>query len=98
MPDKERADLILRELKKEKVINPGVQVRDVAIGLDGVLYLNLSKNLAEVRPGAPSEIVVVYSLVNSFVVKLQGCAQGAAPSGWRAGVYYRGSGIHVPAP
>lgn len=66
MPDKEKADLILRELKKDKVINPGVQLRDAVIGLDGVLYLNLSRNLAEVRPGAPSEIVVVYSLVNSF--------------------------------
>ncbi len=64
--DKEKADLILRELKKDKVISPGVQLRDVAVGLDGVLYLNLSKNLAEVRPGAPPEIVVVYSLVNSF--------------------------------
>ncbi|MGD0235428.1 MAG: GerMN domain-containing protein [Syntrophorhabdales bacterium] len=64
--DKEKADLILRELKKDKVISPGVQLRDVAVGLDGVLYLNLSKNLAEVHPGAPPEIVVVYSLVNSF--------------------------------
>jgi hypothetical protein len=66
MPDKEKADLILRELKKDKVISPGVQLRDVAIGLDGVLYLNLSKNLAEGRPGAPSEITALYSLVNSF--------------------------------
>ncbi len=72
MPDKERADLILRELKKDKVISPGVQLRDVVIGLDGVLYLNLSRNLSEVRPGAPSEIVVVYSLVNSFVSSFNG--------------------------
>ncbi len=64
--DKEKADLILTELKKDKVISPGVQLRDVAVGLDGVLYLDLSKSLVEVRPGAPPEIVVVYSLVNSF--------------------------------
>ena len=66
MPDKEKAELILRELKKDRVISPGVQLRDLAIGLDGVLYLNLSKNLAEAHPGAPPEIVMVYSLVNSF--------------------------------
>lgn len=65
--DKEKADLILKELKKDKVITPGVQLQDIAIGLDGVLYLNLSKNLTEVHPGAPSEIIIVYSLVNSFV-------------------------------
>jgi hypothetical protein len=64
--DKEKADLILRELKKDRVISPGVQLRDLAIGLDGVLYLNLSKNLTEAHPGAPPEIVMVYSLVNSF--------------------------------
>ena len=66
MADREKADLILRELKKGKVISPGVQLRDLAIGLDGVLYLNLSRNLAEAHPGAPPEIIVVYSLVNSF--------------------------------
>ena len=64
--DKEKADLILRELRKDKTIGPGVQLRDVAIGLDGVLYLNLSNNLAEEQSGAPPEIIVVYSLVNSF--------------------------------
>jgi Sporulation and spore germination len=71
MPEKEKADLILRELKKDKAINPGVQLRDVATGLDGVLYLNLSKNLTEVHPGAPPEIVMVYSLVNSFAASFK---------------------------
>ena len=66
MPDKEKAELILRELKKDRVISPGVQLRDLAIGLDNVLYLNLSKNLTEAHPGAPPETVMVYSLVNSF--------------------------------
>ncbi len=66
LPNKEKGDLILRELKKDKVISPGVQLRDVAIGPDGVLYLNLSRNLAEAYPSARPEIVVVYSLVNSF--------------------------------
>jgi hypothetical protein len=65
--DKEKADLILRELKKVKAISPGVQLRDLAIGLDGVLYLNLSRNLIEAHPGTPPEIIMVYSLINSFV-------------------------------
>jgi hypothetical protein len=72
MPDKERADLILKELKKDKVIHPGVHLRDVVIGLDGVLYLNLSRNLTEMQTGAPSEAVVVYSLVNSFASSFKG--------------------------
>jgi hypothetical protein len=66
MPDREKADLILRELKKDKVISPGVHLRDVAIGLDNVLYVNLSRNLTEVHPGSPPEIMLVYSLINSF--------------------------------
>ncbi len=65
--DKEKAELILKELKKDKVIAPTVQLQDIALGIDTVLYLNLSKNLAEVQSGAPSEIIMVYSLVNSFV-------------------------------
>ena len=69
--DKERADLILRELRKDKTIGPAVQLRDVAVGLDGVLYLNLSKNLAEAQSGAPPEIIVVYSLVNSFAASFR---------------------------
>jgi Sporulation and spore germination len=64
--NKERADLILRELRKDKAIGAGVQLRDVAIGLDGVLYLNLSRNLAETHPGESPDVMMVYSLVNSF--------------------------------
>ena len=66
IPDREKADIILRELKKDKVIGAGVQLRDAAVGLDGILYLNVSKNLAETYPGAPPEMIMVYSLVNSF--------------------------------
>ncbi len=69
--DRERAELILRELRKEKVINSGVQLRDVALGLEGVLYLNLSKKLAEPYQGAPPEILMVYSLVNSFALSFK---------------------------
>jgi hypothetical protein len=70
-PDRERADLILKELKKAKSINPGVQLREVATGIDGVLYLNLSKNLTETLPGAPPEIIMVYALVNSFATSFK---------------------------
>ena len=70
-PDKERAELIIRELKKEKILPPAVQLREVAAGLDGVLYLNLSRGLMEVQAGAPSEILMVYSLVNSFIASFK---------------------------
>lgn len=70
-PDKERAELIIRELKKEKIVPSAVQFREVAVGLDGVLYLNLSRGLMEVQAGAPSEILMVYSLVNSFIASFK---------------------------
>jgi len=70
-PDKERAELIIRELKKEKILPPGVQLREVAVGVDGVLYLNLSRGLMETQAGVPSEIVMVYSLVNSFITSFK---------------------------
>lgn len=70
-PDREKADLILKELKKEKVINPGVQLRDVAVGIDSVLYLNLSKNLTEGQPTGAPEMVMVYAIVNSFVTSFK---------------------------
>jgi len=70
-PDREKADLILKELKKEKSVNPGLQLREVAAGIDGVLYLNLSRNLTEAHPGVPPEIIMVYALVNSFVTSFR---------------------------
>lgn len=84
-PDREKADLILKELKKEKAIHPGVQLRDVATGIDAVLYLNLSRNLTEAQAAGPPEIVMVYALVNSFVTsfkdvrKVQLLAEGEVP-------------------
>jgi len=85
VPDREKADLLLKELKKEKAINPGVQLRDVAVGIDSVLYLNLSKNLTEGQPTGAPEIVMVYAIVNSFVTsfkdvrKVQFLVDGEAP-------------------
>jgi len=70
-PDKERAELILRELKKEKILPSGVQLREVAVGVDGVLYLNLSRGLMETQAGVSSEIMMIYSLVNSFITSFK---------------------------
>jgi hypothetical protein len=79
-PDREKADIILKELKKEKCINPGVQLREVATGIDGVLYLNLSKNLTEAHPGGPPEIIMLYALVNSCVTSfMEGCYTRTCP-------------------
>jgi len=84
-PDRERADLILKELKKERAVSPGVQVRDLAIGIDSTLYLNLSRNFTEKQSNGPPEIVMVYALVNSFVTsfrdvrKVQFLVEGEAP-------------------
>ena len=74
-PDKERAELILRELKKEKILPSGVQLREIAVGIDGVLYLNLSRGLMETQAGVSSEIMMIYSLVNSFITSFKDTRQ-----------------------
>jgi spore germination protein GerM len=66
LPDRAKADAIFRELKEGRSIPDRLRLYEMAVGEDGVLYLNLSKEFLD--PGTPArEVTMVYSLVDSFL-------------------------------
>lgn len=71
LSDRERADVLLRELKEARAVPDRLRLYDVAVGEDGVLYLNLSKEFMD--PDSPArEVDLVYSIVNSFAASFPG--------------------------
>ncbi len=65
LSDKARAGILFRELKEARSIPDRLRFYDVAVGAEGVLYLNVSKEFID--PGSPArEVAMVYSIVNSF--------------------------------
>ncbi len=65
LSDRARADILFRELKEARSIPDRLRLYELAMGEDGVLYLNVSKELLD--PGSPArEVAMVYSIVNSF--------------------------------
>jgi hypothetical protein len=71
LSDKERADIVLRELKEARSIPDRLRLYDLALGEDGVLYLNVSKEFLDADSPA-REVPVVYSIVNSFAASFPG--------------------------
>ncbi len=66
LPDKAKADAIIRELKEGRSVPDRLRLYEMAVGEDGVLYLNLSKEFFD--PGSPArEVAMVYSIVDSFL-------------------------------
>ncbi len=71
LSDRARADILFRELKETRSIPDRLRFYDLAVGADGVLYLNVSKEFID--PGSPArEIAMVYSIVNSFTASFPG--------------------------
>jgi len=68
IPDKEKARIIIRELKKEGAIPENTVLHDFMPDTEGTLYLNLSKNISEDKQDSAKEIMTVYSIVNSFLL------------------------------
>jgi len=67
LTDKAKADVMLRELKEARSIPDRLRLYEMAVGEDGVLYLNVSKDFID--PGTPArEVTMVYSIVNTFLV------------------------------
>jgi hypothetical protein len=65
LSDKERAEALFRELKEAKCIPDRLKFHELAVGQDGVLYLNVSKEFMDwSNPGR--EITMTYGIVNSF--------------------------------
>ena len=71
LSDRARADILFRELKEARSIPDRLRLYELAMGEDGVLYLNVSKELID--PGSPArEVAMVYSIVNSFAASFPG--------------------------
>jgi hypothetical protein len=71
LSDRARADILFRELKEARSIPDRLRFYELAVGADGVLYLNVSKEFID--PGSPArEVAMVYSIVNSFAASFPG--------------------------
>lgn len=71
LSDRARADILFRELKEARSIPDRLRLYELAMGADGVLYLNVSKEFID--PGSPErEVAMVYSIVNSFAASFPG--------------------------
>jgi len=69
--DKVRADALLRELKEAGCVPDRLKLYEIALGKDGVLYLNVSKEFVD--PDTPErEITMTYGLVDSFIESFPG--------------------------
>jgi hypothetical protein len=71
LSDKARADILLRGLKEARCIPDRLRLYDLALGEDGVLYLNVSKEFID-SESAAREIATTYAVVNSFIKSFPG--------------------------
>jgi hypothetical protein len=71
LSNKERTEILLRELKEARSIPDRLKVYELAVGEDGVLCLNLSKEFLDADDPA-REVPMVYSIVNSFAASFPG--------------------------
>jgi hypothetical protein len=67
LSDKEKGNLIIRNLKTHKSIPDELILNDLVVDYDGILYLNFSKDISEKKTAAMTEILKTFSIVNSFL-------------------------------
>jgi hypothetical protein len=65
--DKEKAEMIINKLKQEKHLTQGFRLYESAIDADGVMYLNVSRDIIDDKPSTMKEILTVYSIAHSFL-------------------------------
>jgi hypothetical protein len=71
MSERQKADTIVNALKKEKCLPEGLTLYDFAVGDNGVVYLNFSKEIQNGTIGTSREITMVYSIVDSFATNFR---------------------------
>jgi hypothetical protein len=71
LPDKAKGEAIFRSLKELRCIPDRLKLYDLAIGKDGVIYLNVSKEFVE-HPSPERELTMTYGIVNSFIESFRG--------------------------
>lgn len=67
LSDKEKGNLIIRNLKTHKSIPDELILNDLVVDYDSILYLNFSKDISEKKTAAMTEILKTFSIVNSFL-------------------------------
>jgi hypothetical protein len=66
--ERQKADEIMNELKRQKCVPEKLTLYDFAAGEDGVMYLNFSKELMDDKSaGTSREITMTYAIVNTFI-------------------------------
>lgn len=66
--EKQKADEIMNELKKQKCVPEKLTLYDFAADDDGVMYLNFSNELLNDKSaGSSREITMVYAITNTFI-------------------------------
>jgi hypothetical protein len=66
--ERQKADEIMNELKRQKCVPEKLTLYDFATDEDGVMYLNFSKEiLNDKTTGTSREITMTYAIVNTFI-------------------------------
>ena len=65
--DTEKAEMIINKLKQEKHLPQGFTLYESATDAEGVMYLNVSRDIINGKPSTMKEILTVYSIANSFL-------------------------------
>jgi hypothetical protein len=71
MSERQKADTIVNALQVEKCLPEGLTLYDFAVGENGVVYLNFSKEIQSGGIGTGREITMVYAIVDSFVTNFR---------------------------
>jgi hypothetical protein len=66
LSDRAKAEALFRALKESRCIPDRLRFHELAIGPDGVLYLNISREFLE-RATPERELTMTYCIVNSFI-------------------------------
>jgi hypothetical protein len=67
LSDKEKGNFIIRNLKTFKCIPEEVTLNDLVVDSDGILYLNFSKDISVKKGTTMTEILKIFSIVNTFL-------------------------------
>ncbi|MBP6941403.1 MAG: GerMN domain-containing protein [Syntrophorhabdaceae bacterium] len=65
--DTEKAEMIINKLKQEKHLPQGFTLYESATDAEGVMYLNVSRDIMNDKPSTMKEILTVYSIAHSFL-------------------------------
>lgn len=75
LSESERAQRILSELAKLDILPEDLKLIDIISDAHSIMYVNLSKELADEKLSTTGEISIIYALANSFLVNFRSIAK-----------------------